>query len=470
MIAIRLSAMTWDAMLLSDAFERFVKKSPISVMARAAMEHALSNEALDELFEQQADQQYTRELLFSSVVGLMGVVVSKSQPSIHAAFQAVAETLPVSITALYNKLNGVEPKVTGALVSHTAARLSPVVVATGGQLPAVVPNYRVRIIDGNHLAATTRRLGVLRGSIAGPLPGHSLVVLDPALMLATHMIPCEDGHAQERSLTAEILDLVEANDVWIADRNFCTTGLLFGIATGAFFVIRHHANLTLTSSGTLRRRGRTDSGEVFEESVTIENSTGDRMTLRRIILRLDKPTRDGDVEMSILTNLPKDVASAVAVADLYKKRWTLETLFQSLTQMLEGEIDTLGYPRAALFGFGIALTTYNILSTVQAALRGAFGIEKVQFEVSGYYIANEVRGTALGMSIAIDDVAWESFQTIEPAKFARQMLRWASLVDLRKFKRHPRGPKKPVPKRTRFADKTHVSTARLLAESRKKTR
>jgi hypothetical protein len=94
-------------MLLSDAFERFVKKSPISVMARATMEHALTDAAVDELFSRHADQQHTRELLFSSVVDLMGVVVSKVQPSIHAAFQAVAETLPVSITAVYDKLNGV---------------------------------------------------------------------------------------------------------------------------------------------------------------------------------------------------------------------------------------------------------------------------------------------------------------------------------------------------------------------------
>ena len=211
-----------NPMLLSEVFTRFVQKSPISVMARAAMEHALSAEALDELFTKTADRQYTRELLFSTVVDLMGVVVGKIQPSIHAACQAASGTLPVAITSVYNKLNNVEPNITGALVRHTAARLTPVVAATGGQLPPLVPNYRVRIIDGSHLAATERRLAVLRGSIAGPLPGHSLVVLDPALMLATHMIPCEDGHAQERSLTPQILELVRQNDVWIADRNFCT--------------------------------------------------------------------------------------------------------------------------------------------------------------------------------------------------------------------------------------------------------
>ena len=144
-------------------------------------------------------------------------------------------------------------------------------------------------------------------------------------------------------------------------------------------------------------------------------------------------------------------------------------MFQSLTMMLHGELATLGYPRAALFGFSVALASYNILSTVQAALRGKFGTEKVQEEVSGYYIAAEVRTTARGLAIATEPVDWVPFQTMPPKTLAKEMLRWAAHVDLRQFKRHPRGPKKPVPKRTRHADKTHVSTARLLAESRKKS-
>jgi IS4 transposase len=325
-------------------------------------------------------------------------------------------------------------------------------------------------LDGNHLAATERRIQELHQSKAGPLPGHSLVVLDPSTMLATHMIPCEDGHAQERSLSPQILDLVNANDVWLADRNFCTSKLLSGIAERqAFYVIRHHANMKLASAGTLRRCGRTETGEIWEQSVTLMTPDGDVMKARRVVLRLEKPTRDGDSEMAILTNLPKLVAEAVAVADLYRKRWTLETMFQSLTLMLQGEVAALGYPRAALFGFGVALAAYNVLSTVQAALRAEFGVEKVQNEVSGYYIANEVRVTSWGMDIAIEPLTWEPFQTMTPAALAKQMRRWAARVQLRKLARHPRGAKKPVPKRTRHADKPHVSTARLLAESRKRT-
>jgi len=432
------------------------------------MEHALAPDALNALFATCAEHQYTRQLLFSSVVDMMGLVVCKIHPSINAAYQKVAKTLPVSLTSLYNKINGLEPAVVGALVNHTAGRLGSVIDAMDGRMPPLLPGYRVRILDGNHLAATERRLAVLRGSWAGPLPGHALVVLDPALMLVTDMIPCEDGHAQERSLSPEILDLVAVDDVWICDRNFCTITLLTGMSSrNAFFAIRHHANMTLVSQGTQRHRGRTDTGDVYEQAVTITESGLERLKVRCITVRLDKSTRDGDAEISILTNLPGAV-SAVAVAELYRKRWTLETMFQSLTLMLQGELATMGYPGAALLGFGVALSTYNVLSTVQAAMRSTFGVEKVESEVSGFYIADEVRSTSVGMSIAIDSVVWEKFQTMPPASLAKELLRCATHIRLPRFKRHPRGPKKPVPKRTKYVNTPHVSTAQLLAEEKRR--
>jgi IS4 transposase len=457
-------------MILSNVFDRYVKKSPVSVMARALMEVALAPEDLDALFEKHTDRQYTRSLLFSTMVDLMGVVVSKSQPSIHAAFQEVKDTLPVSLTAVYDKLNGLELAVTSAMVRHSADKLAPVIVAMRGQLSPQLPGYRARIIDGNHLAATERRLKVLKRSKAGPLPGHSLVVLDPELMLATDMIPCEDGHAQERSLSPEILELVKERDVWIADRNFCTTVLLFGIAErDAFFVIRQHANLPFEPTEPLKKRGRIETGEVYEQLGVVTNGDGEQLKIRRVVLSLDSPTRDDDKEMAILTNLPKGAADAICVSEVYRKRWTLETMFQSLTQMLEGEIDTLGYPRAALFGFSVALATYNVLSTVQAALRAKFGIEKVQEEVSAFYIAHEVQASHPGMEIVFDPEVWEPFPKMSTKALAKELLGWAVNIKLSKYQRHARGPKKPVPKRTRFVDKMHVSTARLLAKSRTKS-
>ena len=173
--------------------------------------------------------------------------------------------------------------------------------------------------------------------------------------------------------------------------------------------------------------------------------------------------------MAVLTNLLKGVLDAIEATELYRNRWTLETMFQSLTQMLQAELDTLGYPRAALFGFGVALATYNVLSSVQAALRAKFGAEKIQEEVSAFYIALEVQASHQGMEIVFDPEVWEAFPKLSPKAIGKELLRWAAHVKLTKYRRHPRGPKKPVPKRTRFVDKMHVSTARLLAKSRKKS-
>jgi hypothetical protein len=217
----------------------------------------------------------------------------------------------------------------------------------------------------------------------------------------------------------------------------------------------------------LLERGDIDSGKVFEQLISIKCPDGTLLPARRIVLRLEKKTRDGDLEMSVLTNLDESGVSSLAVAELYRNRWKIETLFQSLTQMLEGEIDTLAYPKAALLGFAIALAAFNVMSTVQAALRGKYGADKIQEEVSGYYIANEFRATAAGMSIATTVEDWEAFQTMSSAEVASALLELAARVHLPKYKRHPRGPKKPVPKRTRFKRNTHVSTARLLLASRK---
>jgi len=456
-------------MLLGTILARFAQRTPVSVMVRGTLEYALAPDALDALFRTTAEHQYEKQLLFSSVVDLMGLVVARVQPSLNAAYQAVSDTLPVTLASIYAKINGTEPSVSAALVAHCAGRLRPVIDAMAPGMKPWLPGYRTRVVDGNHLTSTQRRLDVLWECSAGPLPGQALVVLEPDVMLVTHMLPCEDGHAQERSMTPELLALVEAGDCWIADRNFCTSALLNGIASrGAFFVIRHHAKLRIVSSGTPRRRGRTETGEVFEHKITLENEDGVLMEVRRILVRLDTPTRDGDMALAIVTNLPASDANAIAIAELYRKRWTLETLFFELTQMLDGELNTMGYPRAALLGFGIALVSYNLISTTKSAMRAAFGAAKVDEEVSNYYIANEARVMKEGLDVVTDPEDWEPFQTVSAETLAKDLIEFARNIRLPAFKRHKRGPKKPVPKRTKHTDSPHVSTARLLVRARGK--
>jgi hypothetical protein len=452
-----------------EVLERLMREAPVAVMGRAAMENALSAEAMDKLFGAEAKDQYTRKLLFSTIVGLMCMVVCRIRASVHAAYQKVQSSLPVTVQALYDKLARIEPGICSALVRHVAQRLGAAIEQMGGGLVPWVAGHAVRILDGAHLAATERRLGVLRGSVAGPLPGHCLVVLDPSRMLVTDVIPCEDGHAQERSLTDKILALVRRAEIWLADRNFCTTRILFGMVdAGAFPVIRQHAtNVSWRPVGKRRGCGRIEGGRVYEQEILVWDGdpAGRVLHFRRITIRLDKPTRDGEQEIHILTTLPERVASAKRIAKLYSGRWTLETAFQEIQKMLNGEIETLAYPRAALFSFSIALVAYNIVSTIKAALRAAIGHNVVQQRVSDYYIAEDIRADHRGLDLALPVEQWEVFSSMSAPRLAQFLVRVARRVDLATLRRHPRGPKKPVTPRTRYRRHTHVSVAKLLIQA-----
>ncbi len=460
-------------MLLNDVFERFVQDCPVPVMVRGLLENTLSPRFVDELFEKTADLQYTRTLLFSSVVDLMGVVVNRIRPAINAAYKARAETIGVSLKSVYNKLDNVEPDISATLVRATSERLEAVVTTMGGALPPLLPGYRVKILDGNHLASTEHRIKELRTIGAGALPGQALAVLDPSLMLVIDVVLCEDGHAQERSLLDQILLTVRAKDVWIDDRNFCTTGFLFGIARpGAFFVVRQHAaTLYWELTGKRRSCGRIDTGKVFEQTVRLSNpDTGEILFVRRVSVVLDTPTRDGDQELHILTNLPAKDAKAKAIADLYRKRWTIETAFQELAATLNGEINTLGYPKAALFAFCVALVSYNMMSVIKAALRAVHGAEAVQEQISGYYLADEVTMTHRGMMIAIPEDEWVVFHDLTPVELGKVLVELAKNVRLALYTKQPRGPKKPQPKKQSGAKIKHVSTARILQDRKKRTK
>ena len=106
--------------------------------------------------------------------------------------------------------------------------------------------------------------------------------------------------------------------------------------------------------------------QVYEQEVDLQHpTTGEIKRVRRVTVRLKKATRDGDMEIHLLTNLPASKVSATKVASLYRDRWTLEAAFNELTLHLRCEINTLGYPKAALFAFCVAVSCYNLLAAIK---------------------------------------------------------------------------------------------------------
>jgi hypothetical protein len=446
--------------MLPSVFQAFVERSPICVMAHAVLGKLFQAEGLDELFERTAQRQYQRTLLFSSLIELMHSVVLGVEPTVYSAYRKRRHTLKVSDQAIYDKLDGMELGLSAALVEHSALQAEAVINALTARRAPWLPGYHVSILDGNHLSATEHRLEELRTTWAAPLPGKALAVLAPETGLATDVFLTPDGHAQERSLLDEVLARVQERDLWIADRNFCTLKFMFEIVKKlGFFIIRQHGTVKGKLSGGRVFRGDGPTGKIYEQTIEFVYE-GKTYKLRRVTVELLQATRDGDMSLHLLTNLPAKV-SALKVADLYRRRWTIETLFWEVTTTLTCEINTLCYPKAALFVFCLALMAANAVAVVKAALRAVHGEEEAD-ELSGYYLALEVKQVHEGMMIAVPPRCWDEIARLKTRPFAKTLMTIATHADLGQYRKSPRGPKKPPPKKSRYRNGGHVSTYKLL--------
>jgi hypothetical protein len=453
-------------MLRGKLFERFAEATPTTVMARAMLEKILSEERLNTLFQRHARRQRCGETLFSTIVDLMGLVVLREKPSLNAAYQLRRKEICVSIQAIYHKVDGIETQVSEALVRETAESLQALLALQGGGLESPVPGYRCLILDGNHLAGTEHRLKELRPLGAAALPGQVLALLDPTNQLVTDLICEEDGHAHERTLLPRLYGRLRPGEVLIADRCFASYKNVRALSERSIhFILRQHANnLPVRELEPPKYRGRVEGGTLYEQRVLVRSADGWERELRRITVRLTRPTRFKEQEIHILTDLPPSVPARV-IHQAYRQRWTIESCFQQLTVTLKCELNTLGYPQAALFGFCVAVVMYNLLAAIKGALRACHGGERIEREFSLYYLAEETSSLYHGMLVALPAENWKrAFAAMTIAELASQLQTLARKVNLKRFRKHPRGPKKPPPLRKSGNRGNHVATSRLLAQ------
>jgi IS4 transposase len=459
----------WELKIWQEVIERLEQQAPGAVMAHLALDRALPASWIDEVFQANRQRQYPRELLFSSVVELMLLVTLGLRPSLHAAARKMAEQLPVSLAALYAKVQRTEPAVLRALVQGSAERLVPLV----GCLPErqSLPGWQLRVFDGNHLPASEKRLAPLRGFRGAALPGHTLVVYDPDSALVCDIVACEDAHESERKGAAALIERAQAQQVWIGDRHFCTQAILQGLAErGAGFIVREHArHPRLQASGAWSTPTDIETGRVREQAIELaERNEVEPQRWRRIEIALHTPTESGDQAIVLWSNLPPEIEAAT-IAGLYRKRWRIEGMFGRLESVLRSEIKTLGHPRAALLGFAVAVLAYNVLALLKQFIEHAHRHSHPELDVSTYHLAVDITsdyGAMLRMlapeqSPRADD---------DPRLLGQRLLVLATRMSPKQLATSKRKPKSARAKG--YVDgslaRSHVSTARVLAQAARK--
>lgn len=450
--------------VLPAILDPFARDAAPAVMTRIALDWILDDDpALDRIFDEAAEGQYTREWALAHFVGVMTDVACGFRPSPRAAFRRRGLDAVASISGFYRKLNRMEPGIAAAVVRHTAPRARALIAAAGALMPEPIEGYACRILDGNALAGTEHRIVPLRDLGAAGLPGKLLTTYEPASGLILDVVPEEDGHAQERALLDRVA--VAAGWLLIMDRNFCVRTFLFRIhRAGASFLVRRHAqNLPYRELGPLEVVGPSGTGTVLEQAIEVEDpeSPGVVYRLRRIVVQLDRPTREGDTEVVLVTDLPAEVP-AFACCAAYLERWQVERHYQAMTDLLHCEVPGLGYPRAALFAFCMSAVAANALAVLKGGLRAAHG-EELAGEVSAFELTDQAAEVYPGMMIAVPAEQWVWVRRSSAGAIAGVLIELAAGMPVHRMLRSRRGPKEPrtSPRRSGAVDR-HVSTKRLL--------
>ncbi len=364
-------------MVFDDVFQRFVEAAPACVMYRALMENIFAPQKLDAVFHKTAKKQYERELLFSTLVTLTSQVVCRISEKVRTAYLQPA---PSKITV---SLHRCLRQTAGGRVGDNA-RFGPTLGTRNERIDwtlqrfakPLLPGYRVRILDGNHLGKTEHRLKVLRGTSAG-VARSSVGASRPAANGDRRRRPLRGRACSRTEFVGSGAGRVEAARP--ADRRpqllHVAVLVWHGGSQGSAIITAAWPD-ALEIAGKTALCWRCRVGTCVRRAGRIArsgNGTHDPGAADHPETQVADPRRR---QRNLPVDQLADQSEPTKVASLYRKRWTLEQAFNELTTYLRCELSTLGYPKAALFAFCVAICCYNLLAAVKGTLRGVHGEKK----------------------------------------------------------------------------------------------
>ena len=435
--------------------------SPLSVLVRGGLERWLAPPILAELAASAGGDNYERKVTLAALTAVMLDAVVGMQPSVHAAAIARRDEWEGSVQALYGKLARVEPRFSAAVVRRTA---EGVVAALARPKRGKRRVYALKLLDGTMPDGSEHRLSVLREMRAAGLPAKAVVVYDADFGLCERAAMAEDAYVGEQPLAEELVDESRPGEIYVGDRAFCTLGIMGRLLDrGSAFIFRELAqNMIYEEELPARRRGRGPTGLITEAQVRLVcRDRNCAWPLRRIHITLDEPTRDGDREVRLLTNLPASY-KARDVAAAYRRRWEVERHFHFVKRELHGQIRTLGEPRAAIFALSAALAAGNVLAWIKGLMRGRRGAKDSPLALSGYYLALEISRGFAAVEALTSDREWQAVAEFPDCGFRAWATRLAAVVDWSRYVTHPRGPKQRPPPKRSGKHRHHYPTYRLL--------
>jgi Transposase DDE domain len=353
-------------------------KLPLADSVWRLLHYTMDDGWLEDLWTRNRGRCYENELKFSTLAHLITDALLEHEGSGLQAFERAEEagTLPVSITASYDKLGNLPVPVSEALLEEGTRRMDAVLPETPAvdPLPDCWADFEVFGADGKAIKHVKRLLKPLRGLRAGILGARASVGLNLRTGLAVAMVGHLDGEAGEAALTealvAQFAALAGPGKLWLVvlDRLYCNLSFPQEVVkAGGHFLIRYCTNTTFVPDADrpAQEFRDADGRRVVQEWGWLGKvAKADRLYVRRITKELP----NGKV-LSVVTDLLDEVKyPAEAMLATYQSRWGIETVFHQITDVFSLKHLIGTKPKAVLFQLSFCLLLYNALQVVRAHL------------------------------------------------------------------------------------------------------
>jgi DDE family transposase len=412
-----------------EAFSRDVlMRLPLAEAVWRLMRHVLDDDFVGSLFEELRGTGSEVKISFASLIRLVNAALLEHGGSGRQAFYAAREAgeLQATDAAVYGKLRRVRLELSEAFLERATERLRQVLPeGLQGPLPPCVRGLKVLVVDGKKLKKLPKRLGALR-AVRGKVLGGKVVaglLLNEGLIVSMHASP--DGEANDAPLTPGLLARCQAyfdgRHLSVADRQFCDLKIPRLIdEQGHAFLIRYSRKLSFFPE---RQREFSDArGRTVREAWGYLGRPAEerRMYVRQITL-----IRPGEEDVILVTNLLKETQfPAEALLEVYLARWTIERVFQQITEVFHLRQFISSTPQGAIFQFALCGLLYNLIQVV----RGYIGYlqQRPAHSLSSEMIFNDVTDQMTAASLLLSPERLIDLLAPEPA--AQLQMRLSTLL------------------------------------------
>ena len=351
-------------------FERTVlARLPLAEAALTVLRFVLDEAVLRQLFEEHRATGWEDIVTFPLLASLISDALLEHRGSARRAFdRARAEgRLKATSAAVYGKLRRLPIPLSEAFLAESTQRLRQVLPENmENTVPPALQGYRVVVVDGKKIKNLPKRLKALQSLRGKALGGKAVaaLLLNEGLVVAMQTSP--DGEANDAPLTPGLLAQVTAQFpeplLYVADRQFCDLKIPREIdSRKQAFLIRYSKKMNFY--GEREIVGGDAQGRVVRQAWGYLGRPEDA---RRIFVRQITLERPGEEAIVLVTNLLEDTEiRAEPLLEVYLQRWSIERVFQQVTEVFHLEQLISSSPRGALFQFALCALMYNVLHVLR---------------------------------------------------------------------------------------------------------